>query len=214
MKEILLKNGTVGLVDDEDFELVRQYKWFASKTKYTIYLKAVIDGKRIYLHCFLFGTTGVDHENGNGLDNRRSNLRPCTQSQNLANSKPRMGREFKGVSKFRGQWRSCVVFDGRQYHLGIFSSEIKAAEKYDDAANYFWKYFARLNFPNRTPMEWKPPFSKLKTSKVVGVCFEPKRNKWRATLNKNGRQIFSARFSSETEAIDAIREVRMRHQDY
>lgn len=92
----------------------------------------------------------VDHRNGNGLDNRRENLRRCTQSENLMNK--RMGVNntsgFKGVSATpRGRWRSYINVYGNRMHIGVFDTPEEAATAYDKKAKKYFKEFAVLNFP-------------------------------------------------------------------
>ena len=93
MKEISLTKGLVAIIDDEDFERVSRYKWVSLKNKRTVYASRSSDlkgGKKtMYMHRFIMNPPSdmqVDHINGDGLDNRRVNLRVCTQSQNLKNS--------------------------------------------------------------------------------------------------------------------------------
>lgn len=90
-----------------------------------------------------------DHRNGDGLDNRKSNLRPATISNNNANQRPRKltSSKYKGVSKAPGGWRSAISVDGTFHYLGLFADEASAAEAYDDAAVRLRGEFARTNFP-------------------------------------------------------------------
>jgi hypothetical protein len=94
----------------------------------------------------------VDHVNGDGLDNRRSNLRVCTHAENARNqsSRTRMSTSrFRGVvwAKDRRKWRAMIGDNGRTVHLGNFTDEIEAAQAYDRAAREMYGAFARLNFP-------------------------------------------------------------------
>ena len=87
---------------------------------------------------------------GDGLDNRRCNLRVCTRSQNNMNERPRGGTsEFKGVSwdNAISKWRPRIKHNGKQCYLGIFTDEIDAALAYDEAARIYFGPFARANFP-------------------------------------------------------------------
>jgi len=94
----------------------------------------------------------VDHRNGNRLDNRRSNLRVCTQKQNTHNSRPKgKSSRFKGVcyDKARGQWMAPVRSpDGKDIHTGRFDDEVEAAKAHDRLARELHGEFAYLNFPD------------------------------------------------------------------
>ena len=109
--EISLTKGFVTVIDDEDFDLIKQYRWTSQAGKgrvgsKRVYASAVIvpkSGKRVSLHRFLMSPLPwqvVDHINGDALDNRRSNLRVCSQSQNMANSRRMRNNTsgFKGVA--------------------------------------------------------------------------------------------------------------------
>jgi hypothetical protein len=91
----------------------------------------------------------VDHANGDRSDNRRSNLRIATQSQNLGNSRKRAGTtsRYKGVSwhKQNKKWVAYIGVDGSLHHLGCFTSEEAAARAYNRAARAAWGDFACLN---------------------------------------------------------------------
>jgi hypothetical protein len=97
----------------------------------------------------------VDHINGDGLDNRRMNLRLANHSQNAANRcKPQRSRStsrYKGVffeasGKRKKRWRALIKVDGQTIHLGSYSEEIEAAVAYDIAAKKHFGEFAKLNF--------------------------------------------------------------------
>ena len=161
MKEIQLTQGKVALVDDEDFDRVNQYKWWlgydANKKNpnyYAIRVVRISHKKTLFkLHnLILKPPVGmfVDHINGNSLDNRRSNLRICTNAQNAANKRPQKGcsSSYKGVQKYeKSKWRAYVRFENKLIHLGCFNNEIKAAKTYDVNAVLLFGEFARLNFP-------------------------------------------------------------------
>jgi hypothetical protein len=92
----------------------------------------------------------VDHIDHDGLNDRRSNLRICTQRQNLYNSRPK-GRSsrFKGVcwDKARQRWVVYIRYGGRNRFIGQFADEIEAAKAYDRAAASLFGEYAYLNFP-------------------------------------------------------------------
>lgn len=92
----------------------------------------------------------VDHRNGNGLDNRRSNLRRATRSQNQQNRKGSSGR-FKGVFPVTGYptWRAALCAGYKYVHLGTFKTQKEAAMAYDVAAKAKYGEYALLNFPEK-----------------------------------------------------------------
>lgn len=153
MKEIQLSQGLVAQVDDEDFESLNQHKWYAHKAKsgpYYAIRTVYFDGKSIVLrmHQVVSGQTRPDHSDGNGLNNRRSNLRPATRSQNNANKKSN-GSNYKGVYKPKdwNKYRVQMSVKGKKIYLGGFEDEVEAAKAYDKAAVLYFGEFANLNFP-------------------------------------------------------------------
>jgi len=95
----------------------------------------------------------VDHKDGNGLNNQRrgqdGNLRFCTNAQNVANARKRIGcsSRFKGIywDKQNSKWRARITAPSGRIHLGLFKDEIEAALAYNDAAIEHFAEFARLN---------------------------------------------------------------------
>lgn len=153
--------GLVALVDDGDYALVSQHRWFIKRDTRPgrdagPYARANIrttDGRKttIGMHTLITGWPRVDHGNHDGLDNRRANLRPATRPQNAANARPQQGRSsrFKGVCWDRrtGRWQAKLAANYRSVFLGRFSDEAEAARAYDAAALRVWGEFACLNFP-------------------------------------------------------------------
>ena len=107
--------------------------------------------KKIYLHRLIMNTpTGMDtdHINGDKLDNRRENLRITTRSQNSMNQKKTRGAsKYKGVNwhNQRGYWKAEIKLNGKKKHLGVFLSELEAAEAYNLAAIEKFGKFAKIN---------------------------------------------------------------------
>ncbi len=115
------------------------------------------------MHRAILGVTDpaieVDHRSGDGLNNRRGNLREATRAQNSRNlGLPRNSTSgFKGVSftRSKGQplakpWQASINVNWKGYHLGYFATAAAAARAYDAAARVHFGEFARLNFPATT----------------------------------------------------------------
>jgi hypothetical protein len=136
MKTIPLTRGKVALVDDEDYEELAQFKWYALKAPTTWYAGRYVGGgrtasKKVKMHQVILGQSGVDHRDSNGLNNQRFNLRPATQAQQLRNQRIRRDNTsgYKGVYWYRpdGKWRARVYVDGRCHHVGTFDTAEAAA---------------------------------------------------------------------------------------
>lgn len=91
----------------------------------------------------------VDHINRNKLDNRCSNLRIVTNSQNVINSSARANNSsgYKGVTwhKKNGKWQASVMVNYKRHHLGQFTNVVDAARVYNDACRKYFGDFAYLN---------------------------------------------------------------------
>jgi len=139
-------------VDAADWPKVRGYRWSVHEKKTALYAETKSNGTKMRLHKLLVpGAEQVDHEDGNGLNNRRSNLREATNSRNNANKKKGAGSSsrFKGVNwqKHTQKWRAEIRVNGVNYSLGYFTSEEDAARAYDAAALQHFGEFAKVNFP-------------------------------------------------------------------
>lgn len=148
------------IVDAADYRRVARLPWrLLHGHNGKLYAHVRLGARTIYMHRWIAETPDgyeTDHENGDGLDNRRANLRTATPSQNSGNTgKPRRPdgsahtSRFKGVSwdKSRGRWQAKICQNGRHRNLGRYDDEIEAARAYDAAATMAYGEFARLNFP-------------------------------------------------------------------
>lgn len=147
--------GRTALVDLEDYEMVMRHRWHVweaerpgrpngpyARTGHT------------FMHTLLTGWPQVDHDDGNGLNNRRSNLRPATVQQNKANHGTRsdsVASAYKGVYRVRKgtrrRWYARICSGANETNLGYFDSEEDAARAYDAAARRLFGEYAYLNFP-------------------------------------------------------------------
>ena len=154
MKEIKLSQGQVALVDDEYYEFLNQWKWYAYKgINDVFYVARSIKRVQIKMHREILGLTLFeergDHIDHNGLNNQRGNLRKCTHQQNCKNRSSAKGSSSKylGVhwKKQINKWNARVVVCNKLKHLGYFTNEADAAKAYNDAAIKYHGEFANLN---------------------------------------------------------------------
>lgn len=155
---IQLNQNKFAFVDEEDFDNLNQYTWTISNGYAARRLKRCYEvGKKPKqrdqkMHRLLLGEPNnqVDHINGNRLDNRKINLRICTQSQNLLNKPKRRDNKsgFKGVcwDNTKKQWVTQCRANGKKY-FARFKDLLSAAKAYDRFAKELHGEFAHLNFP-------------------------------------------------------------------
>lgn len=154
MKRIPLTQGKFAIVDDEDYEWLNQWKWTLNRCgkdgKY-LYAGREANGKQIRMHRQILGLTKndpemADHINHNGLDNRKCNVRICSNQQNQANSK----RKNVGSSKYLGvRWHNnkwAASIGKKRSHIGYYKNEIDAAKAYDKKAKELFGEYAHTNF--------------------------------------------------------------------
>jgi len=159
-RRIYLGEGEWTILDQEDYYHFREFNWrlFGNGCNLYAVRDAKIEPKRtrtVYLHReILKAPKGllVDHRNGNGLDNRRGNIRLATYSQNNCNrrrDKSKCTSRYHGVyyEKQKRKWVARIYYKGKSLWLGGFDNEIDAARVYDAAAKKYYGEFAHLNFP-------------------------------------------------------------------
>lgn len=158
MKKIQLSKGCEALVDDEDYEVLNKFKWHAATGHRTMYAKGIVtmDKYRVLvtMHRFVMNAYDsdmvVDHIDGNGLNNQRSNLRLATVSQNNANRRKKLVTTsvYKGVhksiSKGRVYWQAICKKGGKRY-VRTCKTEEEAAMVYNQIATELHGEFAKLN---------------------------------------------------------------------
>lgn len=145
-----LRSGGYALIDPEDAEIVLKHSWTAPQG-YPI--ASLWKKPPIRMHRLIMGTPPspeltVDHINRDPLDNRRSNLRWATHTQQVWNSrKPANASGFRGVVRAKNKWRAGINAHRQRKHLGVFPTPEEAARAYDAAAIEAYGEFAQLNFP-------------------------------------------------------------------
>lgn len=144
-----LTRGHVALVDAPDAERVLARSWHATDHEPLVYAAARIDGRIVYLHRFLLEPPDdvlVDHIDGDGLNDRRANLRGATPTVNAANWHRVRGESvYRGVFSNQYGWCAQIVVGGAAVHLGSFDDERLAALAYDLAAVQHRGPDARVN---------------------------------------------------------------------
>lgn len=155
-----IKASVPAFIDDEDFSKVMKHKWYVDECGKNSYARTFISYKSksgwrtrsCSMHRMLLKPPekfDVDHINGNGLDNRRSNLRICTREQNLRNRKINKTKGVKGVHwhETAEKWCAQITHNGKCQHIGLFQDRDEAAKAYDNKAKELFGEFANLNFP-------------------------------------------------------------------
>lgn len=146
-------------LDDVDYHYIKEYNWYLAKGHKTFYLRCPKQIKykktTLHLHRLILNVKNgeiPDHIDGNGLNNRRSNLRIATNAQNVWNKKINCNNKLgiKGVHLHGcGRYRVCIFKDGKQIQGGYFEDKIEAAKKYNELAIKHFGEFAKLNtIPN------------------------------------------------------------------
>lgn len=149
--KISLSQGKFAIVDEDDFENLMQWKWHYTNTGYARRNDKTNNRKAIKMHRYIMDAPegmDVDHINGNGLDNRKSNLRIVTHQNNQFNMRSNRGSsKYKGVSfdKQTGLWRAYICISGKLKALGRFSCERQAGETYNKSTKELHGEFCRLN---------------------------------------------------------------------
>lgn len=156
-----LTRGYEAVIDAADVPLVSGVNWYAKvyrrgdRSVWNVY--AASKERRLgkqsvrYMHRIIAGTppsAQTDHIDGNGINNRRSNLRDATPSQNMHNQRISAANTSgaKGVyfNKATGKWQAQIHLGGKKHYLGRFSSVAEAAAAYSSASTHFHGEFGRL----------------------------------------------------------------------
>lgn len=152
MVVVTLTKGMSAMIDECDLPLVEDHSWCIQKG---VYAATEIEGKTVYMHRLILDAPqgmSVDHINGDTLDNRRSNLRIVTHTQNSRN-RTKVNKNntsgYMGVSASRGKWYAQIMADGKNVYLGTFACPIEAAVARDVAAHELFGEHASYNFPEQ-----------------------------------------------------------------
>lgn len=153
MKEIPLSNGGVAIVDEEWHLILSRFSWHRSGKGYAE--RSVRPGHGIMMHRVVNMTPRelwVDHINGDKLDNRASNLRACTNTENSQSRRRACGISgFRGVKQLpSGRYEASIMENYKRQYIGSFDTAEEAARAYDQAAMRLHRAFAVLNFPGST----------------------------------------------------------------
>jgi hypothetical protein len=199
-------NGKSAIVDDDMYEVLSKHNWWCNSDGYAIRIE--YKDRRYYRQIFMHKEIlkvekglQVDHINRNILDNRRSNLRPATPSQNQVNRVALSNNTsgFKGVSfDTKGnKWRAYLIKDGEQMNLGFYTSKEDAAKAYNIKAVELFGEFALLNDVDHTGFKLN---TRERYSEYRGVSFDKRHSKWTSTIIINGKNKHLGRFDSEHDA--------------
>ena len=155
MKTIPLTRGYVAMVDDDDCDMLMAMGSWRIRKKQSGNLYAQINcmspsGRRTtkMMHTVVMGASGIDHADGNGLNNQKTNLRIATAQQNNRNrsKKSETTSKYRGVYRRNGErWVAQIGIDGKNYKLGNYVNEKDAAISYNIAAFLVFGKFSRLN---------------------------------------------------------------------
>jgi hypothetical protein len=143
-------NGLKFYFDEKFFNKIKYFNWRISVRNYVY---AIINKKYVQFHRFILNIQDVkifvDHKDHNTLDNRISNLRICNRQKNRMNSIAVVNHtsKYKGVSwkKDNSKWISQIGYNKKKIYIGLFDSELEAAEAYNEKAKELFGEFAWLN---------------------------------------------------------------------
>lgn len=153
--KIQLTQGKFTMIDEEDVSKLGKKKWCAHLIRNTFY--ACADGGKTLLHRVILNAQPdehIDHINGDGLDNRKVNLRIATIQQNAQNSRKQKSYKNKPTSsKYKGvtwasdkrKWKAQISINEKPTSIGYYDQEIDAAKAYDKKAIELRGTFARIN---------------------------------------------------------------------
>lgn len=154
---VTLTKGYTAVIDAADAPLVGAWNWCAMVKNHTVYARRPgamdANGNRqtIMMHRVIMNPHDdlqIDHRDGNGLNNRRTNMRVSTNSQNQHNQRTRDDNTsgFKCVNwhKHTGKWQARIMLNGKRHHLGVHATPEAAHKAYCDASTRMHGEFGRF----------------------------------------------------------------------
>lgn len=226
-------SGLVAIIDAEDALLVNQYKWRADKSGNTFYAcrgygSHKLPKKWMIMHRLIMGAGEgyvVDHINGDGLDNRKSNLRLCTRSENnrhRVNLFPTNKSGVNGVywAKTQNKWIATININKKQKTLGSFiDKEDAVAARRAAEIEHYGEYAPVVQLIDKDKYIEPPTIvreiKRVKSthdSGVVGVTWCKTRSRWIARMSAkfgNGKSKYIGTFVDMNDAIIAKKEAEL-----
>ncbi len=137
MREIPLSQGKIAFVDDEDYEYLSQFRWYANNIQGLTYARRTVR-RAPFMHHMILSTIPkgkvTDHIDGNGLNNQRSNLRIVTMRENTQNLHIKKSSKYPGVTwhKATQKWMAQAYLNGKHAYLGVYATEEEAYQVYQN----------------------------------------------------------------------------------
>lgn len=207
------------LFSPEDENTILQHRWNIIGHRKIPYVRAWINGKNVSMHRYILGMTDpkipVDHADGNGLNNQRSNIRACTTSENSINRPGVVSgtSKYKGVSASRhpGRWKAKIKVSQKLIYIGSFETEEAAAAAYNFFAK---KHFGEFAWLNDVPDIGDCPQRILyptNTTGFRGVHWSKKDKTWMAGISYQGKSKHIGSFKTPEAAALAYNEAALRY---
>lgn len=157
--ELISTDGRIILVDEDDYDFLSTFSWYIADRKFSGYAWTWVNRKKTYMARLIMYENGhdidgkyVDHKNHNTLDNRKNNLRICTNAENCRNVNKTVNKKssiYKGVCARRYKqntyWHARLTYNGTSINIGCFKTEKEAAIAYNIHAVKYFGEFALLN---------------------------------------------------------------------
>lgn len=210
VKELLLSNSKeVALVDKDVYDRVKDKRWRKSTDGYVVRYASFTEeeSRKKYLHREVLKARKndiIDHISRDKLDNRKSNLRLVTTSQNGMNRGVNYNSEtgFKGSTIERGRYVSKITNEGAIEYIGTFLTAEDAAKAYNVKAEEYFGEYACLNDVNHEGFDIEKERTKSH-GKYRGVCYHKRDKKWQASRSHKGKKHYIGQYDCKIEAAKA-----------